>query len=411
MNLLISALLALALQAAAPSEAGKKARADLDGLKASIKSLMELRDQQQALVEQARAGSEDEERLKKVTAKHQELQKTFLELREKTIKSMEELLESASKGLEKTPEDADLLEVRAEANLIYKAPEKAMPDLEKLAKLRPEDADLALKLGRLQHSQNRYEPAGANLAKYLKKAPADLECRLLLALCDYAMERFEQSSGALAGLLKEEKLAAEQRQRVEQFKLMSDTLGPVWKVELEIRGREKKADDLPHVTITTSRGVVDVELFENEAPNTVANFIELSTKKFYDGMKFHRVIPGFMVQGGCPKGDGSGDAGYRFKDELKENRRGHFRGSLSMANSGPDTNGSQFFITHLPTEWLNGKHTVFGRVVKGQEVVDGIQAGDVIVKAEVTRKRAHEYAVKKMADESGIPELKPEKKE
>jgi peptidyl-prolyl cis-trans isomerase B (cyclophilin B) len=117
-----------------------------------------------------------------------------------------------------------------------------------------------------------------------------------------------------------------------------------------------------------------------------------------------------MAQGGCPKGDGSGDAGYRFKDELPENRRSHFRGSLSMANSGPDTNGSQFFITHLPTEWLNGKHTVFGRVSRGQEVVDSIQAGDVIVKAEVSRKRPHEYAVKRIASESDLPELPPQKK-
>jgi peptidyl-prolyl cis-trans isomerase B (cyclophilin B) len=152
------------------------------------------------------------------------------------------------------------------------------------------------------------------------------------------------------------------------------------------------------VKLTTTRGEVLIELFENEAPNTVANFVELVEKKFYDGLKFHRIIAGFMAQGGCPKGNGSGDAGYRFRDEVGEKRRTHFRGSLSMANSGPDTNGSQFFITHLPTGWLDGRHTVFGRVLSGQEAVDVLQPGDVIVKAELVRKRPHDYKVQKIEE-------------
>ncbi|MFN3484569.1 MAG: peptidylprolyl isomerase [Planctomycetota bacterium] len=152
--------------------------------------------------------------------------------------------------------------------------------------------------------------------------------------------------------------------------------------------------------LATSRGDIELELFENEAPNTVANFIELVDRKFYDGLTFHRVIPNFMAQGGCPRGDGSGDPGYRFKDELGPGHRLHFRGSLSMANSGPDTNGSQFFITHFPTEWLNGKHTVFGRVLKGQEVVDALQAGDKIVKAEVLRRRNHPYKVTRLEEDA-----------
>jgi peptidyl-prolyl cis-trans isomerase B (cyclophilin B) len=417
---LLAAATSLLLQAAdppappkpapAPSQAGKQARTDLDALKASIKSLMDLRDQQQALVAKARAGTDDEELLKKLTQEHQELQRRFLELREKTVKGMDEFVARLGKDLEVAPADPDLLDVRAEALLVYQRPAEALKDLEALAKLRPEDADLALRLGRLQHSQNRYEPAALNLGRFLKKEPASIEARMLLALCDYALQNFEASGSALAALLKEEKLEPDQRQRLTQFRTMSDAAAPLWKLELAIREKEQKAGDLPHAVIVTSRGEVEVELFEDQAPNTVANFVELASKKFYDGLKFHRVIPGFMAQGGCPKGDGSGDAGYRFKDELQEGRRGHFRGSLSMANSGPDTNGSQFFITHLPTEWLNGKHTVFGRVVRGQEVVDSIQAGDLIVKAEVTRRRPHEYAVKRIVSENDLPELKPEKK-
>ncbi len=160
--------------------------------------------------------------------------------------------------------------------------------------------------------------------------------------------------------------------------------------------------------LATSKGEILIELFENDAPNTVANFIELVHLKFYDGIKFHRVIPGFMAQGGDPTGSGAGGPGYRFKDEIKPESRVHFRGTLSMANAGPDTNGSQFFLTHLPTEWLNGKHTVFGRVVAGQDVVDALLMGDVITKAEVVRKRDHEYKVVRI-DDTKPPEKSPEK--
>src|ERR1051325_10275476 len=126
----------------------------------------------------------------------------------------------------------------------------------------------------------------------------------------------------------------------------------------------------------TSRGEIVCELFAKEAPNTVNNFVFLARDKFYDGTKFHRVIENFMVQGGDPEGSGRGGPGYKFADELKGNYKKHQVGSLSMANAGPNTNGSQFFITHVVTDWLDGKHTVFGKVKSGQEVVDSIQAGD-----------------------------------
>jgi peptidyl-prolyl cis-trans isomerase B (cyclophilin B) len=134
------------------------------------------------------------------------------------------------------------------------------------------------------------------------------------------------------------------------------------------------------VTIDTSKGPIACELFAKDAPITVNNFVFLANEKFYDGTKFHRVIADFMLQGGDPTGTGSGGPGYKFADEVKGNPRKHQVGSLSMANAGPNTNGSQFFITHVVTGWLDGKHTVFGQVKdpKSQQVVNSIAQGDTI---------------------------------
>lgn len=137
-------------------------------------------------------------------------------------------------------------------------------------------------------------------------------------------------------------------------------------------------------TFTTSRGEIVCELFAKEAPKTVNNFVFLAKEKFYDGTKFHRVIADFMVQGGCPEGSGRGDAGYKFADEFEGNPHKHQVGSLSMANAGPGTNGSQFFITHIATDWLNGKHTVFGQVLKGQDIVDSTKQGDELKSVVIT---------------------------
>jgi peptidyl-prolyl cis-trans isomerase B (cyclophilin B) len=127
----------------------------------------------------------------------------------------------------------------------------------------------------------------------------------------------------------------------------------------------------------TDRGTIRVELAADKAPLTVANFVNLAQRGYYDGLKFHRVINEFMVQGGCPQGTGTGGPGYKFEDEANNGLR-HERGVLSMANAGPNTNGSQFFITHVPCGWLDGKHTVFGKVLEGQDVVDSIKQGDKI---------------------------------
>jgi len=132
------------------------------------------------------------------------------------------------------------------------------------------------------------------------------------------------------------------------------------------------------VSIDTSRGTIELELYPEHAPRTVNNFVFLVREGFYDGVTFHRVINDFMVQGGDPTGTGTGGPGYRFEDEFDGNPLTHERCVISMANSGPNTNGSQFFITHLPQPHLDGRHTVFGRVVSGEDVVDAIQQNDAM---------------------------------
>ena len=131
-------------------------------------------------------------------------------------------------------------------------------------------------------------------------------------------------------------------------------------------------------TFHTARGPIRVELFADKAPLTVANFVNLARRGYYDGLNFHRVIADFMIQGGCPNGDGRGGPGYRFEDECRSDLRHDKPGVLSMANAGPGTNGSQFFITHVATPWLDGKHTVFGAVLGAddQKTVDAIRADD-----------------------------------
>jgi len=176
----------------------------------------------------------------------------------------------------------------------------------------------------------------------------------------------------------------------------------LWAEETKLREAEAKADDLPRVLLKTNKGDIELELFENEAPLAVANFVSLVDKGYYDGLVFHRVLPGFMAQGGCPEGTGTGGPGYNIPCECqKPEHRKHFIGSISMAHAGRDTGGSQFFLTFLPTEHLDGRHTVFGRVINGFDVLPKLQRRDPsrsggpdpdkIEKATVVRKRDHEY--------------------
>jgi peptidyl-prolyl cis-trans isomerase B (cyclophilin B) len=139
-----------------------------------------------------------------------------------------------------------------------------------------------------------------------------------------------------------------------------------------------------HVKMETTRGLIELDLYPQYAPKTVNNFIFLAQQGYYDGVSFHRVIDNFVIQGGDPTGTGAGGPGYKFEDEVYDNPLKHETNSISMANAGPNTNGSQFFITHSPQPHLDGKHTVFGKVVNGADVVDAIRQGDKMEKVEVS---------------------------
>ncbi|SHG15203.1 peptidyl-prolyl cis-trans isomerase A (cyclophilin A) [Flavobacterium segetis] len=151
-----------------------------------------------------------------------------------------------------------------------------------------------------------------------------------------------------------------------------------------------------YAKFNTTRGAILVKLTHDLTPGTVGNFVGLAEGnienkvkpqgvKFYDGLKFHRVIPDFMIQGGCPQGTGTGDPGYKFDDEFHPSLKHNRPGVLAMANSGPGTNGSQFYITHIPTDWLDNKHTVFGHVIEGQDIVDTVEQGDALESLEIIR--------------------------
>lgn len=242
-----------------------------------------------------------------------------------------------------------------------------------------------------------YRPAN-DLAKLLidKKATEDA-IYLFAGLAAFSSDDFDTAEKYLK--LAKEKGAIDPNaegylEQIEDFKA-------AWKKEQAIRKAEAKADDLPRVKLTTNKGVIVIELFENEAPGAVGNFVSLVEKGFYDGLTFHRVLPNFMAQGGCPTGDGTGGPGYKIPCECNQpNFRHHFWGTLSMAHAGANTGGSQFFLTFRPTPHLDGRHTAFGRVIEGGEVLHKLQRRDPqrnpaepdkIEKAEVVRKRDHEY--------------------
>ncbi|MFM8892665.1 MAG: peptidylprolyl isomerase [Planctomycetia bacterium] len=254
------------------------------------------------------------------------------------------------------------------------------------------------------------DPAEAlRLADLLEKAgTADGNIDMVAATAAMVLSRLDD---AVAWLAKAETHGMD-KQKLAELQSAIDDERPKVESEMARRKKDAEADDLPRVEITTSKGRVVVELFEDDAPNTVANFISLVEKGFYDGTPFHRVIGGFMAQGGDPTGTGSGGPGHVIECECQlPAARKHFLGSLSMAHAGKNTGGSQFFLTFRPTEHLDGKHTVFGRVVEGFDVLPRLtrtQSGDgrsnsgvkpdTILAAKVLRKRNHDYAPKTLPD-------------
>jgi cyclophilin family peptidyl-prolyl cis-trans isomerase len=224
---------------------------------------------------------------------------------------------------------------------------------------------------------------------------AERDSAELVGIARFAAEDFAGAIAVLEAAEKRDELGAKGSSYLEHARGCLE----LWKAESEVRRREQAADDLPRVLLRTARGPITIELFEDQAPGTVGNFVYLVEKGFYDGTRFHRVIPVFMVQGGDPNtldgdpgNDGLGGPGYRIPCEShRPDARPHFAGSISMAHSGKDSGGSQFFITHLPVPHLNGEHTVFGRALEGLDVVLALEPGDRIEEAKVLRKRGHEY--------------------
>ncbi len=246
-------------------------------------------------------------------------------------------------------------------------------------------------------------------AQPLAQVLVDNECGVgqtyrLAGVTAFALHHFEQAKELLD---KAKTLGLLSKTETNYLESCDDYVN-FWKEEQELR--EKEADaNLPRVRLATTQGDIVLELFEDQAPQTVGNFVSLVEAGFYDDVTFHRVLAGFMAQGGCPEGTGLGGPGYHiFGEADRDDARKHFRGSLSMAHSGdPDSGGSQFFITFIPRPTLNGKHTVFGRVIEGMDVLAKLQRRDPqalpplpepdkIVKAEVIRKRDHEYAPTKV---------------
>ncbi|HTF57675.1 MAG TPA: peptidylprolyl isomerase [Planctomycetota bacterium] len=297
------------------------------------------------------------------------------------------------------PKDPGLREARSRLHETLGDEDKALEDLEAARAAWPKDAGILLRRAGIIRKLGRYEEARAIATEILKEDAAHAVAIAIDGMCLYDLNAFPTAVARLEeAASKKGRLEPSLTREVERTLEEAKGKAKDWEEEQKKRAAEAKADDLPRVKIVTSKGEIVVELFENEAPNAVANFIDLCGKRFYDETTFHRVIADFMVQGGDPlsrdknpKNDGSGGPGYSFKDELEPGHRRHFRGSLCMANSGKDTNGSQFFITHKPTPHLDGKHVVFGRVIEGMSVVDAIRKGDSLVRTEIVRKRPHEY--------------------
>jgi cyclophilin family peptidyl-prolyl cis-trans isomerase len=267
----------------------------------------------------------------------------------------------------------------------------------------PELARMAVKLSQDAVHHDLYEQAQDISEALIAAGHPDKALLEVAGVSAFALHDFDKAGkhleqAAAAGALPEQAQAL--AAAVSDYKTY-------WEQEQKIREQEAQADDLPRVRFKTNEGDIVIELFENEAPDTVGNFVSLVEKGFYDGLTFHRVLPNFMAQGGDPTGTGSGGPGYKIACECyKPDARMHFRGSLSMAHAGKDTGGSQFFLTFVPTPHLNKRHTVFGRVIEGMDVLAKLQRRDPdsasppepdrIEKAEVIRKREHEYKPNKV---------------
>ena len=280
----------------------------------------------------------------------------------------------------------------------------------------PDSPEIVLEWARSLDANNKFTQAIVAVEKLDSDELATPTIAELYASLLYADNRFDDSIAALEAI--DSTILASNpplSTRIGALKTRSIDALNKWEEELSIREVEEVAADLPLVIMHTSKGPVELELFEDHAQNTVANFVSLAETGYYDGVRFHRVIPKFMAQGGDPNSregedgrPGEGGPGYTIKDEhTNEGHRNHFAGTLSMAKtSAPNTGGSQFFLTHLPTPHLDGRHTAFGRITSGLDIARAIEKDDEIITIMVIRKRDHEYKPEKIGE--SITEIKPE---
>jgi cyclophilin family peptidyl-prolyl cis-trans isomerase len=284
---------------------------------------------------------------------------------------------------------------------------------DQLTQLYPDDPEVAIARADYFRARNAYGRAIEILESVELDAAAHPKGALVLSECLFAEQRYQEAVDVLESIPQEtlDSQPAVKAQFNQVLPVRREYVG-LWDQEQQIRSAEAAAGDLPRAEILTARGRIVVELFENEAPNTVANFISLAESDFYDGSKFHRVMPNFMSQGGDPntKPDGTGPAGsggpgYYIPDEhTLGGARNHFTGSLAMAKtSAPNTGGCQFYVTHTAPAHLNGQHTVFGRTVEGLDVARRLEVDDVIVTVNVLSKRDHAYEPETLPDPTAIP--------
>ena len=347
-----------------PSAAAQEAARGLDEIRTIVKEIQELSGLIPKLKDEYGAAMKAGDQAKADERKEEFNRKNarFTELRTAVgpkVQALDKLLGNAASA---EVEDAWLLASRALFREIIGKVADARADADAVLAKAKSPAALVAAAARISAKYGNLEAARKSIAGFLKDSPA---AAAVESLCAFGADELDASvKGIEQALTTKDRLDAT---------LVADLERAL--VEAKIRQAEAKKNDLPRATISTTKGDLEIELFENEAPNTVGNFVSLAEKKFFNGLKFHRVIPFFMIQGGDPQGTGAGEPGYVIPDEIWD--------------------GSQFFVTHIPTLWLDGKHTVFGRVLKGAEIVDKIEQGDEIKEVKVTRKREHEYKVEK----------------
>jgi cyclophilin family peptidyl-prolyl cis-trans isomerase len=348
------------------------------------------------------------------------------------------------------PDDTQGLTYELQLSIWLGDDEQVESLFEKLATVSPDNRDLGMAWASYFIKKSDYTRADRAYARLLEAYPDDPEIRIqyaqklkdrnlygrvieLMGRYEFDYAQWPEAAGILSDSLFAQHRIAEAVETLESIpeaselpadkQLIKSTAESslttmkeylaFWEAEQMIREREASNNDLPLAQIITPKGIIKIELFEDQAPNTVANFISLADAKFYHGSTFHRVLPNFMAQGGDPNtksgttgNPGMGNPGYYIADEFeREDSRKHFAGSLSMAKQDgvPNSGGCQFFVTHTPTTWLNGQHTVFGRVTEGLSVARNLEQGDRIEAVMILRKRDHEYVPEKLSLNAATP--------